>query len=316
MKKGIDVSQWQGVITDAQWKEIKCKCDFVIIRLGYRGYGNGALKLDERLTHNLGSCQRYDIPYGFYFFTQAVNTAEAREEVEMIANIVDIKKAQYGIWFDTEDAASGNGRADNISREARTDAAIAFCDAVKEKGGIGGVYAGYYWLRDKMQPNRLASYPIWCPCYLENCLYQGANLAIWQYSSSNPMNITGFGSSLDCNQLINDKWFSGSTQKPTEKPTKSVEELANEVIAGKWGNGSERIQKLTGAGYDYNAVQKRVNEILANQKPKAITYIVKGGDTLSGIAQRYGTTVSKLASDNNIQNVNLIYAGQKLTIKT
>lgn len=49
--------------------------------------------------------------------------------------------------------------------------------------------------------------------------------------------------------------------KPTE-PTKSIEELANEVIAGKWGNGQERKDKLTQAGYDYDAVQSKVNEIL------------------------------------------------------
>lgn len=44
--------------------------------------------------------------------------------------------------------------------------------------------------------------------------------------------------------------------------TKSVDTLAKEVIQGKWGNGAERKQKLTAAGYDYNAVQKRVNELM------------------------------------------------------
>lgn len=59
--------------------------------------------------------------------------------------------------------------------------------------------------------------------------------------------------------------------KPTE-PTKSVEELANEVIAGKWSNGQERKDELTAAGYDYGAVQSKVNEILnaskQEQKPE------------------------------------------------
>lgn len=43
---------------------------------------------------------------------------------------------------------------------------------------------------------------------------------------------------------------------------KSVDTLAKEVIQGKWGNGDERKKKLTAAGYNYNAVQKRVNELL------------------------------------------------------
>lgn len=50
--------------------------------------------------------------------------------------------------------------------------------------------------------------------------------------------------------------------QPTPAPSKSIDELAQEVINGKWGNGSERRQRLEAAGYDYNAVQNRVNEIL------------------------------------------------------
>ena len=48
---------------------------------------------------------------------------------------------------------------------------------------------------------------------------------------------------------------------------------------------------------------------------KNITYTVKKGDTLGGIAKKYNTTVDKLVSLNGIKNKNLIYAGQKLKIK-
>lgn len=56
----------------------------------------------------------------------------------------------------------------------------------------------------------------------------------------------------------------GSTVSSNEKPaaTKSVDELAKEVIKGLWGNGAERKTKLTAAGYDYAKVQNRVNELL------------------------------------------------------
>lgn len=49
---------------------------------------------------------------------------------------------------------------------------------------------------------------------------------------------------------------------PTVTAKKSLDTIAHEVIQGKWGNGAERKQKLTAAGYDYFAVQKRVNELL------------------------------------------------------
>lgn len=48
----------------------------------------------------------------------------------------------------------------------------------------------------------------------------------------------------------------------TQAQKKTIELLAKEVIAGKWGNGKERKQRLTSAGYDYKAVQSKVNELL------------------------------------------------------
>ena len=51
-----------------------------------------------------------------------------------------------------------------------------------------------------------------------------------------------------------------STKKTSS--TKSVDEIAKEVIRGDWGNGTERKEKLTAAGYDYATIQKRVNEML------------------------------------------------------
>lgn len=54
----------------------------------------------------------------------------------------------------------------------------------------------------------------------------------------------------------------GGTAVSNEAPKKTVDELAREVIAGKWGNGDDRKRRLEAAGYDYSAVQKRVNEIM------------------------------------------------------
>lgn len=55
------------------------------------------------------------------------------------------------------------------------------------------------------------------------------------------------------NKLMSNK--STATQKP-------IDQIAKEVIQGRWGNGDDRKQKLKAAGYDYDAVQKKVNELL------------------------------------------------------
>lgn len=92
---------------------------------------------------------------------------------------------------------------------------------------------------------------------------------------------------------------------------KTVEQIAKEVIEGKWGNGAARITALKNAGYDPAKVQDKVNELLN----PPIYYTVKRGDTLSGIAQKYNTTVDKLVTMNKIKNKNLIQVGQILRVK-
>ena len=100
--------------------------------------------------------------------------------------------------------------------------------------------------------------------------------------------------------------------------TKSITEVAQEVIAGKWGNGSDRMRRLTSAGYNATAVQKKVNELLgAKSGSQAVYYTVQRGDTLSGIARRYGTSVSAIQKLNAslIRNVNQIQAGWKIRVR-
>lgn len=92
----------------------------------------------------------------------------------------------------------------------------------------------------------------------------------------------------------------------------NIDAIARDVIAGKYGNGNERKNKL---GNLYEEIQKRVNEMLKNNVLQETIYTVKSGDTLSGIAQKYKTTYQKIASDNNIKNPNLIFPGKKLVIK-
>ena len=114
---------------------------------------------------------------------------------------------------------------------------------------------------------------------------------------------------------------------PAPTPSKSVDDLAREVIRGNWGNGQERKDRLTAAGYDYSTVQARVNEMLSGNKPapkpvdNTVTYTVKPGDTLWGIAERFlgkGSRWREIYYANQAiigANPNIIHPGQKLTIK-
>ena len=96
-------------------------------------------------------------------------------------------------------------------------------------------------------------------------------------------------------------------------PAKSNEQIAQEVLAGKWGNGNDRKNRLSAAGYDYNTIQNIVNG--KSGASSAQYYTVQSGDTLSGIAAKYGTSYQKVAQLNGISNPNVIYVGQRLRVK-
>ncbi|WP_444210619.1 LysM peptidoglycan-binding domain-containing protein, partial [Dialister succinatiphilus] len=92
--------------------------------------------------------------------------------------------------------------------------------------------------------------------------------------------------------------LNGSYDSTSATPSKTVNELAQEVLDGKWGNGTDRKERLTAAGYDYSAVQAKVNALAKKQESAPVYYTVKSGDTLSGIARKYGTTVSAIQKLN------------------
>ena len=110
---------------------------------------------------------------------------------------------------------------------------------------------------------------------------------------------------------------SGSDPTPAPKPTKkSNEEIANEVIAGKWGNGMERKYALTAAGYDYQVIQDIVNKKMGGGGSTGHEYYtIQPGDTLSGISAKFGTSINQLCAWNGIANPNVIYAGSTIRVK-
>lgn len=127
--------------------------------------------------------------------------------------------------------------------------------------------------------------------------------------ATSPVYINTIMSIIDNNNLR--QYDKASFVENVNNSVNNIEQLAKDVINGKYGNGEERKQKL---GDLYNEVQKRVNEILKGNTEKQEIYIVKKGDCLCNIAKKFKTTVDKIATDNGITNIDLIYVGQKLII--
>ena len=98
-KRGIDISSHQGNIDLAA---LKSQIDFVIIRVGYGTSGT----LDTKFKRNADLCVQLGIPFGFYWYSYALNVEGARREAEAFLNAIEPYKDKYsyGCWFDMDDA--------------------------------------------------------------------------------------------------------------------------------------------------------------------------------------------------------------------
>ena len=194
---GIDVSKYQSGL---DWNKIKKSgVSFVIIRIGSRGYGaEGKLVKDPMFEEHFTNARNAGLKVGVYFFTQAVNEAEAQEEAEGCNWALNGRMLDYPIFYDTEasTAPGGTGRADGLGVEDRTKCAIAFCERVKELGYKPGVYASTTWYRKRVNYNTLRSrYTIWNAHYGVSSSPIGCDL--WQ--GTEKARINGYSGELDAN---------------------------------------------------------------------------------------------------------------------
>lgn len=355
---GIDISNWQRGIDLS-----KVPCDFVIAKategIGYvdkscDGFIQQAIKLGK--------------PFGFYHFARPTANNDPIREADYFYNNC---KGYFGKGIPILDWEAENKH--NVAY------AKAWLDRVYQRSGVKpviymseSVVNAYDW-----SSVANADYGLWVAKYRDNNPDYNYNMAnagsrprvkwwkfycMWQWTSSGRLN--GYSGNLDCNvfygdgstwnayvgkstgtvkpqpttktndqladEVIAGQWGNGEDRKNritqagynynavqnavnAKLSKKSNDEIAREVIAGKWGNGDDRKQRLTSAGYNYAVIQAIVNKLMSANK--AVYYTVRSGDTLSGIASKYGTTYQKLAQMNGIANPNKIYAGQCIRVK-
>lgn len=298
-KKGVDVSKHNG---NVDWQAVKNAGygDFAIIRAGYGGdYTN---QDDPQFERNVNECERLGIPYGVYLYSYALNTNDAKGEVNHILRL--LKKAgknfKYGVWFDMEDADGYKKNHGMPSNSTLVDICYTFCEAVESAGYYAGIYASLSWLNNQLNNSKLDRFDKWVAQWNNSgCTYK-KTYSIWQ----NTNNVSIGGKRFDGNKLIRD--FATSSQSGGTTPKKSNEELANEVIAGKWGNGDERKKRLEAAGYNYKAIQDIVN---AKYKNTTSYYSKYSGSTVSFVdalkaigADSSFNNREKIANKNSISN--------------
>lgn len=210
MIKGIDVSKHNGNVNFERVKQNGI--DFVILRIGYRGYLDSSLNIDPTFIQNYTKAKKRGLYVGGYFFSQAKNKNEGIAERDYCLKIIKDNNIyfDYPIYIDTEWANNKHGgRADNISNSDRTEALKGFCSTMEKNGFYTGIYRSENWLRTKVLYNSLTMYDKWIAKwsnFAPSKKYGTYNM--WQYSNNYKIDGTRFDISnayIDFAQVIKNK---------------------------------------------------------------------------------------------------------------
>lgn len=261
MKKIIDLSQYNTV---ADWDAVKKNCDGVILRCGYRGNTEGKIKTDARFEKSVNECAKRKIPFGLYFMSQAITTAEGREEAEYTLKCAEKYGASMPLFIDSED---GDGtekmvRADGLDKQTRTAICKAFCETVKKAGRKAGVYTSESWFNDNLNFLTLQQYIVWVAKYGANtgapCTkVKLSKCDMWQYTSKG--SVPGVKGRCDVSELYSESNMDGWLKKEKTEEEKEEEKKKGDgymfdapvLGGGMKGNAVLLWQKLlAGCGYD------------------------------------------------------------------
>ena len=197
---GIDVSVHQD---DIDWQKVKDSgVEFAFLRIGYRGATEGHLNADKKFVNNLAGAKENDLMVGVYFFSQALNIAEAVEEANYVLQQLNRQELDLPVVYDYEEPyiSDATSRIHDLDKEERTNNAIAFMEEIKKNGYEVMLYANTEWLNSHYEMDRLIDYDVWFAQYdTEYPSYEGP-FKIWQYSNTG--NIEGIATSVDLNIMF------------------------------------------------------------------------------------------------------------------
>lgn len=266
-KKGVDISSNNGDIDINKIKQ--AGYEFVMIRCGFGS--DIASQDDSQFEVNVKKCEAAGIPWGVYLYSYALNTSDAASEANHVIRLLKGKKPTMPVAFDMEDADGYKRRHGVTSGSILISICKEFLQRIRKAGYYPMLYASLSYLNNELNdPSLLKSYDVWVAQWSSTCDYAGS-YGLWQYGGETNFlesnSIPGCGV-VDKNKCYKDypllikKDGYNNWPKPNAKKDLSIEVLSFQVLNGEWGEGDQRKRLITEAGYDYNKVQTRVNEIV------------------------------------------------------
>lgn len=199
---GIDVSYHQQ---DIDWEKVAADgIDFVILRVGYRGYETGAINKDSMFDQYITGASAAGLDVGVYFYSQALTEEEAAEEAKFVCETIAPYKISYPVIFDWEVVGDSSARTNDITPEELTACAVAFCNEISTAGYTPCIYGNLRMALIKYDMRGLSQYDFWFAQY-KNGYHPPEypyELSIWQYASDGK--VDGVDGDVDLNICFTD----------------------------------------------------------------------------------------------------------------
>lgn len=177
---GVDISKTQDYVDFLELR--RAGIDFVMLRLGQRGYSSGEITMDEYFMDNLKRASDAGLDVGVYFFSQAVTVEEAEEEAQFVIDTISENKIQYPVVFAMDTIPNEVSRIDSLDKMQRTNIALAFMDKIRENGYFPMIYGDKEWLIQKLSLGSMIGYDVWLSQEkdIPDYPYQ---FVMWQYTT-------------------------------------------------------------------------------------------------------------------------------------
>lgn len=187
---GTDISKYQDYVDFVKLK--KAGVDFVMLRVGARGYGSGQLILDEYFSDNIKRATDAGLEVGVYFFSQAITEDEAVEEANMVIEQIKDYQITYPVAFDMEHIVNDSARIDALSKSEKTKITKKFLETIQAAGYKPMIYGNKEWLIKEIDMSKLTAYDVWLAQEKDIPDYP-YKFAMWQYNTEGSLDgIAGY----------------------------------------------------------------------------------------------------------------------------
>ena len=187
---GVDISRYQK---DVDFEALKSDgIDFVMLRVGARGYKTGEIQIDEYFHENIKKATEAGLDIGVYFFSQAVTQEEAIEEAQLVLDNIKEYEILYPIAYDMEFIENDTARVETLTRDERTTVAAAFLNHINNAGYTPMLYGDTEWLVKRIDVAKFNASCIWLAEEADIPKYP-YRYEMWQYTTQGQVRgINGF----------------------------------------------------------------------------------------------------------------------------